>query len=190
MGRISALIRSEQVINVEDIRTLDIGEVLGLSAIVILRRNDTTIRWDGKIVRTSDTLDTRTRTIGFIVEVNNPYKNVQPGVRPPLIKGMFVEVEIKGKPTPGKLVIPRSAVQNHHVYLVNGQNRLERRLVATELSGSSYVVVNEGLQADERIVVSDLSPAIDGMLLKPVIDKDMTERLINEANANAEDISL
>jgi multidrug efflux system membrane fusion protein len=183
MGRISGLIRSDQVINVEDIRALDIGEVLGLSAMVILRRNDTTIRWDGKIVRTSDTLDKRTRTIGFIIEVDNPYKNVQPGVRPPLIKGMFVEVEIKGKPSPGKLVIPRSAIQNHHVYVINEQNRLERRLVSTELSGSSYVVVNEGLKAGERVVVSDLSPAIEGMLLKPVIDKDMTKRLINEADA-------
>jgi len=67
--------------------------------------------------------------------------------------------------------------------VINEQNRLERRLVSTELSGSSYVVVNDGLKAGERVIVSDLSPAIDGMLLKPVIDKDMTKRLINEADA-------
>lgn len=190
MGRVSALISSDEVIDIEDVRTLGIGEVLGLSATVMLRRNDKIIRWDGKIARTSDTLDTRTRTMGFIIEVDNPYKNVQPGVRPPLVKGMFVEVEIKGKPSPGKLVIPRSAVHNQNVYFVNEQNRLERRLVEIELSGSSYVVVKDGLNAGERIVVSDLSPAIDGMLLEPVLDKDMSQRIISEASASVKGASL
>lgn len=190
MERVSALISSDEVIDIEDVRTLGIGEVLGLSATVMLRRNDKIIRWDGKIARTSDTLDTRTRTMGFIIEVDNPYKNVQPGVRPPLVKGMFVEVEIKGKPSPGKLVIPRSAVHNQNVYFVNEQNRLERRLVEIELSGSSYVVVKDGLNAGERIVVSDLSPAIDGMLLEPVLDKDMSQRIISEASASVKGASL
>jgi multidrug efflux pump subunit AcrA (membrane-fusion protein) len=126
--------------------------------------------------------------MGFIIEVDNPYKNVQPGVRPPLVKGMFVEVELKGNPSSGNLVIPRSSVHNQHAYVVNDQKRLERRLVTTELSGSSYVVVKEGLIAGEKVVVSDLSPAIDGMLLEPVIDTDMSERIINDAKANAKGV--
>ncbi|WP_455366405.1 efflux RND transporter periplasmic adaptor subunit [Kaarinaea lacus] len=184
MDRIMDLIQSDQVINVEEVRTRGVGEVLGLSASVILRRNGTVTRWDGKIVRTSDTLDTRTRTVGFIVEVNDPYKNVQPGVRPPLVKGLFVEVEIRGTPSPGKLVIPRSALNDHQVYVVNSDNRLERRKVKVQLRGSNYVVVQEGLTAGERVVISDLSPAIDGMLLDPVLDNETLQRLINQAEAN------
>jgi RND family efflux transporter MFP subunit len=185
LDRISSLIQSDKVINVEDVRERGIGEVLGLSANVMLRRNDNVTQWDGQVVRTSDTLDTRTRTAGFIIEVDAPYKNVQPGVKPPLVKGMFVEVEIRGMPSPGKLVLPRSAVNNQHVYLVNDQNRLERRSIKAEPGGSGYVVVKEGLQAGERVVISDLVPAIEGMLLDPVEDKDALKRLVIEAEANA-----
>jgi RND family efflux transporter MFP subunit len=187
MDRITGLIQSDRVVNVDEVRTRGVGEVLGLSATVMLRRNDNITRWDRKIVRTSDTLDTRTRTVGFIIEVDNPYKNVQPGIRPPLIKGMFVEVEIRGTSSPGKLVIPRSALNDHHVYVVNNENRLERRMVTVQLRGADYVVVQEGLTAAERIVISDLSPAIDGMLLNPVPDNDALQRLVNQAEANEKD---
>jgi multidrug efflux system membrane fusion protein len=190
MDRITSLIQSEQVINVEEVRARGVGEVLGLSASVMLRRNESVTQWEGKIVRTSDTMDPRTRTVGFIIEVDNPYKNVQPGVRPPLVKGMFVEVEIRGTSTPGRLVIPRSAVNDHHVYVVNNENRLERRLVKLQLRGANYVVVQEGLTAGERIVISDLSPAIDGMLLEPVVDDDTLQRLISQAEANEKDRRL
>jgi RND family efflux transporter MFP subunit len=186
MERLSALLHSMEVINVEDVSAIGIGEVLGLSARVMLQRNSNTNAWDGKIVRTSDTLDPRTRTVGFIVEVDNPYANVQPGVKPPLVKGMFVEVEIRGKPMKNKLVIPRAALNDHHIYVADSYNRLQRRAVQTRPGGPNYVIVLNGLQAGERVVISDLSPAIEGMLLEPVIDNETLERLVIEAAANAD----
>ena len=184
MDRLSALIRSDKVINVEDVRTIGIGEVLGLSARVILQRSNITNSWEGKIVRTSDTMDPRTRTLGFIVEVDNPYQGVQPGVKPPLVKGMFVEVEIRGSPLANKLVIPRSALQGDHVYIADAYNRLERRAVQTKPGGANFVIVESGLQTGERVVISDLSPAITGMLLEPVADNETLSSLIKSAAAS------
>ncbi|MGD8594397.1 MAG: efflux RND transporter periplasmic adaptor subunit [Gammaproteobacteria bacterium] len=183
MERLAALVRSNKVINVEDVSTIGIGEVLGLSARVLLQRNEITNTWEGKIVRTSDTMDPRTRTIGVIVEVKNPYKDVQPGVKPPLVKGMFVEVEIRGKPMADKLVIPRSALDNQHVYVADAYNRLERRAVQTKPGGATFVIVESGLQAGERVVISDISPAISGMLLEPVVDNETLTSLVNAAGA-------
>jgi multidrug efflux pump subunit AcrA (membrane-fusion protein) len=119
------------------------------------------------------------------VEVNNPYKDVQPGVKPPLVKGMFVEVEIRGKPVADQLVIPRSALDNQHVYVADAYNRLERRAVQTKPGGASFVIVQSGLQAGERVVISDVSPAISGMLLEPVVDNETLTSLVNAASATS-----
>jgi len=183
MERLAALIQTNKIINVEDVREVAIGEVLGLSARVYLQRNGIGNTWEGKIVRTSDTMDPRTRTVGFIVEVPNPYKDVQPGVKPPLVKGMFVEVEIRGTAMADKLVLPRSALDNQYVYIADAYNRLERRAVQFKPGGANFVIVESGLKAGERVVISDLSPAITGMLLEPVTDKETLATLIYEASA-------
>ena len=185
MGRLAGLVRSDQIINISDARDIKIGDVLGLSASVVLRNNGNVTRWQGKITRTSDTLDTRTRTVGFIIEVDKPYDNVQPGKRPPLVKGMFVEVELQGSPIADKLVLPRSALHNQHVYVVDEQNRLQRRTVKAATGGDNYLLIESGLNVGERVVVSDLLPAIEGMLLEPVLDNDALQRLMDEAQAKA-----
>ena len=118
--------------------------------------------------------------------MDNPYQNIQPGVKPPLVKGMFVEVEIKGTPVPDQIVVPRSTVTNDLVYVVDETNRLQRREVKTKLAGANFLVVESGLTVGERIVVSDILPAIDGMLLEPVNDSETLKRLIGEAQANPE----
>ena len=45
-------------------------------------------------------------------------------------------------------------------------------------------MIEAGLSEKERIVISDLVPAIDGMLLQPVPDEAGLERLIREATAD------
>ena len=45
----------------------------------------------------------------------------------------------------------------------------------------NFAVVGTGLAAGERVVVSDLIPAVGGMLLAPVVDADATRALIAEA---------
>jgi hypothetical protein len=46
-----------------------------------------------------------------------------------------------------------------------------------------YLVIEEGLAAGERVVVSDLLPAIQGMRLQPVEDEVAKARLIRIATA-------
>lgn len=177
LWRIAALIRSEGVTDVSELMPGAIGERLGVTASVSLDRDTLNAKWQGRVARFTDALDLETRTLGVIVEVDDPYADVQPGIRPPLVKGMFVDVELRGRPRPETLVIPRVALFGKYVYVVGADNRLERREVSTGFSGISYFTVLKGLSAGERIVVSDLVPAIDGMLLEPVDDPDTLARL-------------
>lgn len=125
--------------------------------------------WPARFARVSPTIDPRTRTVGIIVEVDEPYRRAQPGIRPPLVKGMFVEVVLSGRPRDA-IVIPSGAVHGGAVYVVADGNRLARRPVEVSLSQPSFLVVAEGIEAGDRVVVSDLFPAIEGMLLDPVDD--------------------
>ena len=65
-------------------------------------------------------------------------------------------------------------------------DRLVKRLVTTEIDGATYYSVKEGLKAGDRIVVSDLIPAIDGMLLAPIDDPETASRLARAARAESD----
>ncbi len=158
------------------------AKALGMKAVVRVRFDDHVVEWPGEVVRISDTVDPKTRTIGAIVSVDSAYKSVVPGDRPPLIKGMFVEVEIRTTKLAGQFVIPRSALHSGKVYLVDDKSRLLIKPVRVRLVQGDFVVIAQGLQANDRVVVSDLSPAIAGMLLQTQDDPAVSERLHEQAN--------
>jgi len=54
-----------------------------------------------------------------------------------------------------------------------------------DFSQSNFVVVKNGLKKGEQVIISDLIPAIDGMLLKPVLDNKIMDALLNEAQGNS-----
>ncbi len=158
---------------VDKIRSGGISKVfesMGWSVTVRLRSSARDVTWPAKLLRTSETVDPKTRTVGVIVSVDKPYEGIKPIVRPPLVKGMFVEVEIAGRPTTNRVVIPRSAVHEGRVYTADEGNRLRIRKVSVLAEQGGKAVIESGLNFGERIVISDLSPAIDGMLLKPFPD--------------------
>ena len=185
MGRVAALIRAAGSPEVDVVQTDDLGEVLGITVRVFLQRDALSAEWSGRVARFSDTLDPRTRTVGVIVEVEQPYADVRPGIKPPLLKGMFVNVELSGRPRADNLVIPRTSLYGNEVYVVDTDNRLARRVVEIGITGTGYYSVTRGLGPGDRLVVSDLVPAIDGMLLEPLDDPELLERLIVLASGAA-----
>jgi len=138
---------------------------------------DVLAEWDAEFVRVSDSVDTQTQTIGIIIAVDNPMQKIIPGVRPPLSKGMFVQVSIAGHPQPDRIVIPRSVIRNNRVYLVDKENRLQTREIKKLYDQRQFTVVDGNLQPGERIVVSDLAPAVDGMLLETEVDQVLQSRI-------------
>ncbi len=149
-----------------------------------VRHPEVTGVWPARFARVSPTIDPRTRTVGIIVEVDEPYRRAQPGVRPPLVKGMFVEVVLSGRPRDA-VVIPSGVVHGGAVYVAADGDRLARRPVEVSLSQPSFLVVAKGIEAGDRVVVSDLFPAIEGMLLDPVDDVAALAALAADATGAA-----
>jgi len=167
-----------------DVELKDMGSVfeqLGLTATVRLQAGDLVVTWDARFARIRETLDPATRTVGVVVAVDDPYRQARAGRRPPLAKNMYVEVELWGEPVKDSVVIPRSALHDGMVYLLDGDDRLQRRPVTVGMSQGGLATITEGLKAGDRIITTDLVPAVDRMLLSPVDDPDRLRALIDEA---------
>jgi len=133
--------------------------------------------WSARVKRVSDTVDPDTRSVGLIVTVDKPYDTIRPGVRPPLVKGMFTEVELSAPAVADRIILPRNAVQNGKVKTVTDDNRLALVDVQVGYHFDDIVVLDSALPAGTKVIVSDVSPVINGMLLKPVEDETVQERL-------------
>jgi multidrug efflux pump subunit AcrA (membrane-fusion protein) len=141
----------------------------------------TIAEWSAEFVRFSDNVDPQTRTMGVVVAVDRPFEKIDPGTRPPLSKGMFVQVLLQGKPQPGRIVVPRSAVRDGIVYLADAENRLRRQPVELLFNQGELSVIASGIEAGERIVVSDLVPAVSGMQLETRPDEELAQAITEAA---------
>ena len=168
-----------------EVDTEILRKALGLSAVVRLNVGGETIEWKGRFSRPSETLDPQTGTVGMYVVVDDTYRQARFGVRPPLVKNMYCEVELRGRPRPKSVVIPRSALHQGIVYIVGPQNRLERRSVTVDYSQGDLVSIKKGIAPGEKVIVSDIIPAIEGMLLAPQTDDDLLTSLIADATGEA-----
>ncbi len=136
--------------------------------------------WQGKLLRISESIDPQRDTVGLVVQVDKPYAQVIPGERPPLLKGMFAAVSFYAPERP-MLVIPRKAVHQGRVYVARGDNRLEIRSVGILYRQGEFVVVKQGLEEGESIVVSDVIPVIEGLPLKPVPAREFVRKFVAAA---------
>ncbi len=152
-------------------------ELVGLDPLVRLDLGNHVAEWQAEFVRFDDTVDPQTRTMGVVVAVDKPFDKVKPGYRPPLSKGMFVQVVLRGKSHSPKVVVPRSAIRGGVVMIADAENRLRRRPVEVLYSQGDISVISAGLEAGEQVVVSDLIPAVEGMLLNLQTDEVLAETI-------------
>ncbi len=160
----------------------DYLRTLGLDAVVRLHLSGEVLDWPASVSRLSDTIDQKSGTLGVIVRVDTAYSGAEPGSRPPLTKGMFVEVAMSGDPLPG-FVIPRSALREGGVLVADEDNRLARVKVTPVLVQDEVVLVREGIAPGMRIIVSAPSPVIEGMLLEVTRDVALEARLAGKEPA-------
>ena len=76
---------------------------------------DAEIHWGtpprrGKVTRIGSSLDPATRTFSVIIEVADPYAEMSPGVRPPLVPDVFCEVTLYGATVDDVIVVPRDSL--------------------------------------------------------------------------------
>ena len=146
--------------------------------LVNVQSGDWSAEWEGRIDRLREEVDPKTREIKVVAAVDRPYEKAVPGVRPPLTAGMFCRVELQAPVRPGMVIVPRSAVHDDYVFLVDGEHRLRKNPVVVDFAQSEFVVIRSGLSGGETVVLSDPSPAILGMKVSPVTDDRLRQYLL------------
>ena len=178
---LTLLVPSTEPIDPTTVDMETMRRIFDIDVVVRVESGNFQVTWPARFDRVREQLDTQTHTVRIVVAVDEPYENITPGKRPPLVPGMFCEVELRGKPRTGQIVIPRTALRNGYVYLVNDENRLERRPVEVAFSQGGISCLTGGLQPGDRLVVSDPTPAVEGMLVEPIPDVEAEQSLVAEA---------
>lgn len=163
-------------------------DALQLQARVTLVGDQANAQWDAEVLRFSESIDPQRRTLGIVVAVDKPYAKVIPGKRPPLLKGMFTQVEIS-TPAHDALVIPYKALHQGRVYLVNAEDKLEIRPVQVLLLQGELAVIDTGLNVGDQLIVNDLIPVIPGMPLTARVDETLEAGLRSAATGVVADPS-
>jgi RND family efflux transporter MFP subunit len=142
----------------------------GSPAKVKLQSGGQTFQWQGEITRALGEIDPRNRMARVVVTVDAPFSPHRDGAKllNSLLPGMFVEVFIEGEELSDVIAVPRGAMHDDDtIWVVDDENRLHIREVEILRRERDEVFVRSGLDATEKIVLTNLSGAAEGMLLRP-----------------------
>jgi multidrug efflux pump subunit AcrA (membrane-fusion protein) len=144
--------------------------------------NDETV-WAGELIRISESVDPTRDTLGLVVAVDNPYDDIIPGKRPPLLKGMYTAVELfsPAKPT---LILPRKAVHQGRIYIANDENKLDIYPINILFQQGDMIVLDGEKDKNligKKIIISDVIPVIEGLPLKAIEAQEYQHNLAFKA---------
>jgi RND family efflux transporter MFP subunit len=145
-----------------------------------------TYTWKGQVVRAEGGVDERNRLLYVVARVQNPYSADpnQPG-RPELVAGSFVEATIDGRRFDHIFEVPRKALRNGaQLWVVDKQNKLREKEVAIIYKSKNHIYVSSGLENGEKVVLSQMDIAVDGMTVRTQYEEDYQFEPEPENNSN------
>jgi RND family efflux transporter MFP subunit len=141
------------------------GNETGSLARIIYRQNS---EREGHVIRLLGDLTKEGRMARLLVSVADPLGlSGKDGDLQPLIIGEYVRVEIEGKKLQDVFSIPRTALRNdRELWVVTGDGKLAIRPVEIIWRDETHVLVRDGLQDGDLLVVSNLAVPVDGMAVR------------------------
>ncbi len=131
--------------------------------------------WRGHIARIEGEIDARSRMVHAVARVEDPYGEQKELSSTPLAVGMFVRAEILGQAEEELFVVPRSAVRDGEFVLVAApDSTLRFRAVEVVRQAAQLAYVRSGLREGERICITPVPIAVDGMPIR-IFDEEQTD---------------
>jgi len=146
------------------------------AASVTVEHGGTRYRWPAQLDRTEAAIDSTTRTLNVVVRIDRPQARGTPldgdgkGTAPPLLVGMYAQVEIAGREFGRYAVLPRRALRDGDVmWQLNDADMVKITPVRVlQESADSVAVSSEALLPGARVIVSDLKVVTEGMAVRVV----------------------
>jgi RND family efflux transporter MFP subunit len=122
--------------------------------------------WKGRLVRTAPMVTEQTRLITGYVEVESPFSARHAA---PLAPGLFPTATLQAVKRQSLIAAPRGALKKgEQVFVVKADNSIEIRQVVPVQTTPQTVYFRAGLAPGERVVVSALPAARDGLKITPL----------------------
>lgn len=140
----------------------------GSPATVFLNIRNRQYEWQGSVLRSTGEVDTRSRMIKLIVEISDPYGlSRKDSQHPPLAVGTFVNISLKGKKLKDVFVIPRMALRDDlTIWIMDKDSNLLIKKITPVRIEKENVIVSEGINDGDLIILSNISGAANGMKLR------------------------
>lgn len=135
-------------------------------------------RWKGHVIRVSPKADEHTRTAMVFVQVDNSQQ------ASPLLPGTFVQARIEGPILKQVKVVPRDAVLDGKAF-VESNGVIEERTVKIARTLHSFAVIESGLEAGDRLVLTNLDVVFNGAKVRTSATRNLTEELGKQRSRSA-----
>ncbi len=145
----------------------------GSSASIYLP-GDKSSKWTGKVMRSLGEIDPNSRMATLVVMVEDPYQRGDSKTKTELQNGLFVDIELYGEKFADIISIPRKAFHaDNLVWIADSENQLNLRPVELLRREKQQILIKGGVQAGEKLVLTTLSGATEGTLLRPVLQENL-----------------
>ena len=136
------------------------------SKVRIFHRNGYEIT--GAVTKLLGDLESAGRMARILVEVKDPINlNQEKKNQPALLIGEYLRIDIEGRKLQNIYRIPRTALRdNSSIWIVNKDSKLEIRRIETLWRDAKTVLLREGLEPGDQLIVSDLPVPIRGMTVR------------------------
>jgi RND family efflux transporter MFP subunit len=112
----------------------------------------------GRVIRAEAEVDPITRMLSVVAKIeNNKEKSNTIAV------GQFVQATISGIDIENVTVLPRTAVRDGSVWIVDQELTLYKRSVETLRFENEFALIGEGLEKGDRLLTSRLSSLVNGL---------------------------
>jgi len=124
----------------------------------------------GRVLKLLGDLEEEGRMARVLVTVPDPFgRSSKDKSRRPLLIGQYVRVRIAGKEMENAARIPRSALrEGKQVWLVGEDGKLRAREVVVAWREEESLLVREGLNDGDRLVITEMAAPEEGMLVQVV----------------------
>ena len=148
--------------------------------------------WKGRLVRSEGVLDSMSRVIYAVVEVDDPYQFNAEGDLVPLRFGQFVEAQIMSHQSRELTVIPRSLLRlDNTVLTLNNDREIEITPVSIARTTSTEAYISEGLDDGVFIVTSAVVNPYNGMKVRlPGDEPVLPAEAQNDKETDGQDVSV
>ncbi len=128
--------------------------------------------WNGRLTRTEGVLDTRSRVLFSVVQIEDPYglySGNKNGNRKgePLRIGTYVNASIQGQLLRDVIVLPRHTLQaTDLIWVADAENRLRARQVEVVTVNGDEVYIRDGFEPGDKVVFTRLENPLSGMVVE------------------------